>query len=197
MNSDITTTPEVRRRTLAKGAGWAVPAIVAGASAPAMAASNIPPDGLNGWVVLSRACGSNREFQVDGRGSFTGGGNNDRGIWVFVNDSTATITNATIIFYFDKSNFVFSNASQAGWSNLVRSTTDDATSPASGYYAYKTTYNGSWTYFASYHAWVADGDPYWYVADMPGQCGQVRAYARRSVITNGKYVEFLRGPVSV
>ena len=191
------TSPVMRRRTLVKGAGWSVPAVALSAAAPAVAASSdIPPDGLNGWVTLQRQCGGwGADFIINGRGNFTGGGNNDRGIWVFIADPNATIENATIIFFFNKSDLVFSNGSETGWTNLVRSTSDDANRPANGYYAYKATYSGRWTYNATFKAWVANSDPYW-SADL-SPCTTVTGYARRSVVTNGKLVEFTRGPVSV
>ena len=180
-----------------KGAGWSVPAVALSAAAPAVAASSdIPPDGLNGWVTLQRQCSRNgAHFIINGRGNFTGGGNNDRGIWVFIADPNATIENATIIFFFNKSDLVFSNGSETGWTNLVRSTSDDANRPANGYYAYKATYSGRWTYNATFKAWVANSDPYW-SADL-NPCTTVTGYVRRSVVTNGKLVEFTRGPVSV
>ncbi|WP_460468473.1 hypothetical protein [Calidifontibacter terrae] len=134
---------------------------------------------------------------IDGKGSFTGGGSTDRGIWVFVADPAATITGAAIIFYLNKSSFSFTNGSGAGWSNLVRSTVDDISSPASGFYAYKTTYSGTWTYNSTYKAWVANGQPYWSATIPGGSCSSVTAYARRSVTTNGKTVEFVRGPSSL
>lgn len=187
----------VSRRTLAKGAAWTVPAAAVVAAAPAMAASPIPPRGLNGWVVLRRNCSQNPNFRIDGRGSFTGGGANDRGICTFVDDPNATITNAEIVFFFNRSDLSFNNGSQPGRSNLVRMPALDGTSPANGYYAYRTTYNGTWTYFPQYGAWSADGDPYWRVRSNIDPCRTVRAYARRTLTVNGETITFTRGPVSV
>lgn len=45
------TVPAVSRRTLAKGAAWAVPAVAVATAAPAMAASVIKYPGINGWVI--------------------------------------------------------------------------------------------------------------------------------------------------
>ena len=191
------TTSGISRRTLAKGAAWTVPAAAVVAIAPSVAASPIPPRGLNGWVTLSRDCRRSNEFWIDGRGSFTGGGTNDRGIWTFVGDPNATITNATIVFYLSTSSATFVNQSGAGWSNLVRTASLDGAAPATGFYAYQTTYTGTWSYFPSYEAWAADFDPYW-LWNMPNNsCGQVSAYARRTLTVNGETITFTRGPVSV
>lgn len=185
------------RRTLVKGAAWSVPVAVVAGNAPAMASSPIPPNGLNGWVELSRNCGRTYEFQIDGRGTFTGGGDNDRGIWTFVPDPNAQITNATIVFFFSRSDMTFNNQSGVGWSNLQRAPQLDGTSPNSGYYAYTTTYNGSWTYVPAHEAWVADSDPYWRSDLARGTCSTICAYARRSLTVNGETIAFTRGPVCV
>ncbi len=188
----------VNRRTLVKGAAWSVPVITVAGAAPALASSPIPPRGLNGWVTLHRDCGGRgNDFWIDGRGSFTGGGTNDRGIWTFVDDPEADITHAQIIFWFSRDGWSFTNQSGPGWSNLTRMNPQPANRPAPGYYAYVTTYQGSWTYFEAHEAWVADSDPYWTENNMPGTCGQVCAYADRTITVNGETVAFRRGPVCV
>lgn len=188
---------EVKRRNLVKGAAWTVPVVAVAAAAPMAAASPIPPRGLNGWVTLRRNCSQNPNFRIDGLGNFTGGGANDRGIWTFVNDPNATLTNAEIVFFFNRSNLSFTNGSQGGgWSNLVRVQALDGTSPANGYYAYRATYTGTWTYFPQYQAWSADGDPYW--STNIGSCNSgISGYARRTLTVNGETITFTRGPVSV
>ena len=186
----------VSRRTLAKAAAWTVPAAAVVAAAPAMAASPIPPRGLNGWVEISRWCARTYEYQIDGRGNFTGGGNNDRGIWTFVPDPNAVITDASIVFYLDTSNAIFTNSSEPGWSDLVRDAGLDSAAPAAGFYAYRTTYTGSWTYFTQYQAWGADSDPWWRWNMPDDGCSRVRAYARRTLTVNGETITFTRGPIS-
>ena len=188
----------VSRRTLAKGAAWTVPAAAVVAAAPAYAAS-IPPRGLNGWVTLRRQCQSGDDFFIDGRGNFTDGGDNDRGIWTFIPDPNAEPTSGEIIFYFNRSDLTFSNGSGSGWSDLTRYPAGDSTRPASGYFAYRTTYTGDWTYFPAHEAWVADSDPYWTsnLNTESGDCRTVRAYARRSITVSGETITFTRGPVSV
>lgn len=186
------------RRTIVKGAAWAVPAVTLATAAPALAASPIPPNGLNGWVLLGRDCRATYEFTIDGRGDFTGGGDNDRGIWTFVpapggNEPAF----AEIIFWFNRDGWSFDNQGP-GWSNLTRMNPQPSNRPANGYVAYRTTYTGSWTYFPEHEAWVADSDPYWRENDMPGEsCGNVCAYADRTITVNGETVRFRRGPVCV
>lgn len=182
---------------------WAVPAIAVAGAVPAFAASPIPPTGLNGWVTISRSCGRGgwSHLRIDGRGDYP-----DRGLWTFVPDEDADIQGATIIFYIDRSSLTFVNdTTNSGWSNLVRSTTDDSTSPAPGFYAYRATYDGTWTYDPTLSTggvaggWHADGDPYWYrpASGGGGTCGRVRVYARRSLTVNGETVTFTRGPINV
>lgn len=182
------------RRTLVKGAAWSVPVVAMAGGAPAMAASPpIPPNGLNGWVTLSRRCQFGADFFIDGRGTFTGGGANDRGIWTFVPDPDANITFAQIIFYFDRSDLSFTNSSGAGWSNLTRAAVLDGGAPG---YAYETQYTGLWTYYPGSEAWVADTDPYW-SSNLGSGCAEITAYARRTITVNDETVSFLRGPVYV
>lgn len=187
------------RRTIVKGAAWAVPAVTIASAAPAMANSPIPPNGLNGWVTLSRQCNRNNGwFQVDGRGNFTGGGANDRGIWTFVPDPNAQITFAEIIFYFNRNNFTFTNRSEGnGWTNLNRFSQGDGVAPA-GHYAYRALYTGNWTWFQQYQAWSANDDPWWTTNSASNTCNTtVTGYARRTITVNGETVAFMRGPVSV
>lgn len=191
------------RRTIVKGAAWAVPAVTLATATPAMANSPIPPNGLNGWVTLSRNCswGANPQFHINGRGNFTGGGANDRGIWTFVPAPGGSApTFAEIIFYFNRSGWSFTNYSDAGWSDLERYSAGDSAAPT-GYVAYRTVYTGGWTFVdrpgESQDAWVANGDPEWRENDIPGNCTEVCAYARRTITVNGETVSFRRGPVCV
>lgn len=187
----------VRRRTVVRGAAWAVPAVVVATSAPAFAASPVPPGGLDGWVELEKRCDDRRgptRLTVDGTGSYP-----NRGLWVFVTPAGPTPSNATIIFYLQSSTLTFSNSSGTGWSNLVRASGLDTTAPATGYYAYQTTYTGAWTYFdssgTSTDRWEADTDPQFQTTYSANDCVTIRAYARRTVTTSLGTVTFLRGPV--
>lgn len=199
----------VSRRTLMKGAAWAAPMIALAAAAPAYAASNtVPAKGLNGWVTVERNCFIGSTYSLDGtQGSgFVTGSSSDRGIWIFAG-SAAVISGATMIVYLSRSDLTFINGSGTGWSNLVRSPGDDGSAPASGFYAYKATYSGTWTYKHSTNGYVdnngnpqsdvqvANGRPKW-TADIGWQCSQITSYIRRSVIVDGTSYSFVRGPVT-
>lgn len=193
----------VQRRTLVKGAAWSMPVAAAVAAAPSAAASPIPPRGLNGWVQLSRDCSRTDDFQINGLGTFVDGSDDERGIWTFSPQSSPPVAapaiSARIVFFLDRNDAIFTNSSQAGWSNLVRNAGLDGSTPQAGYYAYETTYTGTWTWFPAPQAWSADGDPYW-LWNMPSQtCSTVCAYARRSInLTNPvETITFTRGPVCV
>lgn len=180
----------VSRRHLVAGAAWSVPAVAIAGAAPAFAIS-ARPKGLNGWVTLQAGNCSNggRRVVIDGRGNFTGGGDNDRGIWVFIDDPAATLTNAHIIFYFPTSDLTFDRdgGSSNGWSLLSRSAADDRT--AAPRYAYKTTYSGSWTYNSTHNALVANDDPY-FRSSSSLNCGSITVRARRTVtVTSGNTSE--------
>ena len=203
-NSNETLTTGISRRTVTKGIAWAAPAVAIAGAAPAYASSPIPPNGLNGWVALSRRCGffNNPNYlSVDGRGSYP-----SRGLWTFVPDPQADITNATITFYFNRSNLSFNNGSgsESGWSDLVRNQAADATAPAAGFFAYTTTYTGGWTWRPTMQGpdgmdpggWEANNDPF-FTASGAGCGGAISAYARRSITVNGETVTFLRGPIRV
>lgn len=191
-----TTHASVTRRAVVKGAAWAVPVITVGAAAPAMAASPVPPRGLNGWVQLEKLCGDDR-FNINGSGSY-----DDRGLWVFISDPSATIGPASISFYFQSNTLSWTNSSGAGWSNLTRDASADDPS-LTGFYAYTTTYTGTWTYVNDTNdaedRWEADTDPYFY--RVLTDCLVITAYARRTVrvVSGGTEtnVSFRRGPVTV
>lgn len=194
---------EVKRRSLVRGAAWAMPVAAVVAAAPSAAASPPPPRGLNGWVTLSRDCTRTDEFQIDGRGTFTNGGTTDRGIWTFVEEGNIPVS-ATIVFFLSRSDASFTNSSASGWSNLTRDAGLDSAAPAPGFFAYTTTYTGGWTWFPPITtgtgqrdgAYVANGDPY-FLWNM-NTCNTVTAYARRSItLQYNETITFTRGPVSV
>lgn len=185
----------VRRRTVVQGVAWTVPAVTVASAAPAFAASPVPPGGLNGWVLLRRQCRSGSTiFTIDGDGDYP-----DRGLWVYVSPAGPTPTNAEVTFYFESAGLTFSNGSGTGWSDLDRYPADDPNAPVSGFYAYRTTYNGAWTYVddpgTDTDRWEAESDP-WFRATYSG-CGSITAYVRRTVTTSLGTVSFLRGPVTL
>lgn len=190
----------ISRRSVVAGAAWAAPVVAVAVAAPAMAVSGeIPPNALNGWVQLQRSCPflTNRtELTIDGVGSYP-----DRGLWVLTTAGPPTYSppsNAKLIFFFERSNLSFSNQSQSGWSNLTRSPSDDE---ISGYYAYATTYSGTWTFRGTNpnnQRWDADSNPRFRTTfSTSGGCQVIRAYARRTVTFMDETVTFRRGPVIV
>lgn len=191
----------VRRRTVVRGAAWAVPAVVVATSAPAFASSPVPPGGLNGWVELERSCGAQypTTLTIDGTGSYS-----SRGLWVYMSPpGPSAPTGADIIFYFQKNNLSFTNSSGAGWSNLTRVPSLDVNAPATGFYAYQTVYTGAWTPYdpagTANDRWEAATDPKFSTTySSSNGCVNITAYARRTV-TTATYgsVTFLRGPVTL
>lgn len=199
----------VSRRTLMKGAAWAAPLIALAAAAPAYAASGtVPAKGLNGWVTVQRNCVFSNTYSLDGTGGsgFVTGSTSDRGIWLFAG-TPAAISGATMLVYLSRSDLSFTNGSGTGWTNLVRSAADDGSAPANGFYAYKATYSGTWTYKHSNNGyvdnngnpqsdvWVANGRPKW-TTNLGGQCTEITSYIRRTVTVDGSTYSFVRGPVT-
>ena len=186
----------VSRRTLVVGAAWAVPAVTVGVATPAMAASPIPANALEGIVLLRWFCqidGTTR-FEIDGSGSFP-----NRGIWVQTDTPFTAPTDGKLTLFFEEPGLVFTNASQPGWSNLVRRSSDDE---IGGFFAYTTEYSGSWTYRDPGTAdarWEANSDPGFTMPNLfyPDRCAPITAYARRTVTFNGTTVTFRRGPVTL
>lgn len=183
---------EVKRRNLVKGAAWTVPVVAVAAAAPMAAASPIPARGLNGWVQLQRDCDARYQFVIDGVGNYP-----NRGLWVFTTQSDAP-TSATITFWLPSPSFTFTNSSGTGWSNLARNSAIDSQSPATGYYAYTTTYTGNWNFVSGPDRYEAATDPRFLENDVPGTCGRISAYATRTVTYSPTdQVSFTRGPVTV
>lgn len=178
-----------------KTAAWAAPTAAVSLSAPAFAVSPESKKGLQGWVTVSRQCGSvNQTITINGRGDYP-----DRGLWVTettegLNLEDATIENASITFYFPSSldTLSWTSSSQPGWSNL---TVDNSAPAISGHIAYTSTYSGGWTYSTRNDVWLADSDPY-FTASRSG-CSRITAYARRVVTVDGETVAFTRGPVTL
>lgn len=204
-HANNTASSGLSRRSITKGIAWAAPVIAAASTAPFASASRVVRSpGLNGWVTISKNCQTNNLI-INGRGSFTGGGNNDRGIWIFDNnnDPGAGIQNAYIVFYYPSSlgNLTWTTQTGTNWSAPVLTT---AMGPSqAGFNRYITYYTGTWTYNTVYKAWVADGQPYFTASISSTSCGSsIKAYAYRSVDVQRpndtwENVAFLRGPVTL
>lgn len=137
----------VNRRTLVKGAAWAVPAVTVGAAAPAMAAS--PDPGLNGWVVISRwrdcddwwgqdcTCYVRYDGYFDGDSSYDGV---RLGLWVW-DAHSSEITEApslTIHLPYTIDSWTPQNGN-SGWSVPTLIGQD-----SEGFNMYRTTYSGAY-----------------------------------------------------
>lgn len=187
----------MRRRSLMKTAAWAAPTAAVSVAAPAFAVSPESNKGLQGWVTVQSACAGSRGTQtltIDGRGSYP-----DRGLWIMETTpgfdlSEAEVSGAKIIFYFPTSlgTLNWANDSTGGWTNL---TLDRSAPQKNGYYAYSSTYEGTWTYDSANDVLLAAGRPR-FTATRTG-CSTVTAYARRSVTVDEEFVTFERGPVTL
>ncbi len=189
------------RRTLALGAAWTVPAIALAAAAPAVAASTPHPPGLNGWVTIEKDCRP-LSLDIDGRGTFTGGGTSDRGFWVFTTNSTTPPTGAYLVFYIPTSSLTWTWAAAAGnvgWSVPVMTTDNTIAPPIAGYTRYVTYYTWTWTYNSTHQAWVADGHLHVTAtaSSSPRQCPSISLYTYRSVTYDGQTISVTHGPVTL
>lgn len=176
-----------RRRKPAAGTAWETPVVVAVSKAPEIAASP-QTVGLSGSVTIGQTCGRmSNTLEIIGRGNRIGGGDGD-GLWVFGGRSSrSTITDATICFYFSVSDLTFSaSAEDSGWTALVRTGT---TPTINGLTAYRTNYDGRWTWDSARRIWTTDGCPR-FTASYTGPRVQKQAYVRRSVTINGRVTSF-------
>lgn len=211
-DADAMTGPQPRhartttRRTLVKGAAWALPAVTVVGTAPAMAAS--VPKGLQGWVALNKRCKqiwecingywriiSEYKLTIDGLGSYP-----TRGLWVMGTQQSTQISDAQITFYYPTwlGTIRWEEASgNLGWSVPAK---DDSAPAKAGFTAYTTRYTGTWIYVADGDYTVAAGQPKFRGVgrqrDHSKDCGcrTVQVYARRSVVVQGERVTFERGP---
>lgn len=192
----------MKRRSVVRGTAWAVPTIVIGSAAPAMAASR--PPGLQGWVTVGKNCQyGNDTLTING----TGGGNanppnsNSRGLWVFNTNASTTISNAVITFWYPTSRTGTITWQAAGgnsnWSVPVVSTVG-GTIP--GFTGYTTYYSGGWQYYDNpgvlddHHR--AIDRPNFTASVNVDSCGSnLPVYARRTVTVDGTTYTFRRGPV--
>ena len=99
------TAPEptgLSRRTLAKGAAWAVPAVLIAAPAPALAASLRKDPGINGWVQTRTTplLGSCR-YRLDVTSDVAGTGPDGApfGLYLYDTLETDVISNAKLIYW--------------------------------------------------------------------------------------------------
>lgn len=110
----------IARRTLAKGAAWAVPAVAMAAAAPAQAASLVKYPGINGWVNNITRSGSvtgttcDYTLEVDS----TPGGTNTPdgapfGLYIYDVESPNTFSDAKLTYW-----IIGAQATGATWATL-------------------------------------------------------------------------------
>lgn len=186
----------ISRRTIVKGAAWAVPATAVVGAAPAFAASPSPSPGavLEGFVEYSKIYDPSAQtcdLQIDGRGAYP-----DRGLWVRNQPTPPTSAVATI--YLENPNWVTTNLAEGtGWSDLTIVPNTDPEVPAS-FTAYQTTYNGGWTTVTDEDGqrWEAATDPAFIgVAgdDEDASCEFfITTYVRRTITVGGEEFTIIR-----
>lgn len=148
MSNTTPSSSSISRRSLSRGAAWAVPAITVAAASPAIAASTTTPPALGVAGRVTYNASWNTE-NPDGTNSYkvfsTIPGTTTPGAGYRVTNTTTstTITNYTVTYYLPTSSLSFSTgpSSNAGWSLLSRDTTK-ASKTYNGYtyYAYTTRY---------------------------------------------------------
>lgn len=144
------------RRSLAKGAAWAVPSLTVAAAAPAMAASPIPVLVANNTVTYGLLPNGSSSGDTQYRVYTSPNNRNDPpnsvsscGPEITGATNNTTVTNVSMIYWLPQSNLTFANntsgAATSGWSLLARATSlDGSRTDTSGrkVYAYSTTFSG-------------------------------------------------------
>ncbi|MBC9958211.1 hypothetical protein [Yimella sp. cx-51] len=143
MSNRESNAPVVGRRTLAKGAAWTVPAVVAVGVAPTASASPQPDNALDGLFyvgdIANRSCSNNNKATstIDGRSSYIGASGPP---YLQVNGTTAaqTITSVCIRFGFtiSVSGFTRNTGDNGRWSTPAQDGTMSYGSQT--YYMYKS-----------------------------------------------------------
>lgn len=195
------------RRTLVRTAAWAVPAIAVAAPAPAMAASNdVPPNGLDGWVLFSVGSGGGGTSVVDVTGIGSG-----LGLWVTETTALQTISQISVVFLINRAGLTWSAASgNAGTWSAPAADGSESINPGSGvqtFHRYRMNYVGppSLPFLASNGQTNINNALHFVTPDNVPNNTTIYIYARRYVtitqpsnVTPGTptLVWFQRGPIS-
>lgn len=184
----------VNRRTVVKGAAWAVPAVTVGAAAPAMAAS--PDPGLNGWVVISRGsdcwlggctCHVRYDGYRDGDAYFDGV---RLGLWVWDAHSSEITEAPSLTIHLPYTVSWQSQSGSVGWSLPTYVGQD-----SDGFYMYRTNYSGGYvdqTGTDGLPEVVLTGRPH-FLGTRNGSCpSDRRQKITRRVGINGETLQFTR-----
>lgn len=195
-------TVQTSRRSVLKGAAWAVPAVTVVNAAPAIAASPTPPQpGLNGWVVIDRFSRNVGSFwSPDWRGfvRYDGYRNGDNwhqgerlGLWVW--DATiAEITEAPYMLIDLPYAVTWSlEPGNNGWS--IPQYVGRVDEAGLNWYRYRSNYNPAAGYTQAGNEVVLNGRPYF--VGNTGQRSlpsQRRQRITRAVGINGSLLSFTR-----
>lgn len=138
---------DISRRTVAKGAGWAVPAVAVSAAAPALAATPVPDIERSFYIRNTNTLYGGAPTTCSGSGSFRlGVETNDASYYYRITNVTDAkqVTNVQASILVEKrvvdlmtQPFTWTSATPA-WSSPVRDTTQTFRDPATGrvYYRY-------------------------------------------------------------
>lgn len=188
---------DISRRKVAQGALWSAPAIVVAAASPAVAASLQPVLSVSGRVSYNE----DYDGSLDGTNQFkvfsTSGDAPGAGYCVQNTTSSTTLSDFVVTYYIATDQLAFSAGSYGtnGWSMLTRNTSIADKTGADGetYYAYTTTYSG--TYPAS------DGTTCWpqfdFESDTDVRDNTQQFYVNNSVTINGSATTANYGPIAM
>lgn len=181
------------RRTIVKGAAWAVPAVTIASAAPAMAAS--PEPGLNGWVVISREnywdggwrCRIRYDGYRDGDDYY---GSTRLGLWVWDSEIPDITTTPSLTIHLPYQVSWTTSTGNSGWPAPTYVGTDSG-----GNYMYRSIYAGTYTQGIDNQGRpevVLNGRPH-FIGTSSGQCPSNRYQAiTRSVGVRGETLAFKR-----
>ena len=148
MSNRESNAPVVGRRTLAKGAAWTVPAVVAVGAAPSASASPQPDNALDGLFyvgdIVNASCLNNNKATstIDGRSSYNGASGRP---YLQVNGTTTRQTITSVCIRFGFTIAVSSFTRNSGDNGLWTTPTTDGTMSYSSqtYHMYKSCFTGT------------------------------------------------------
>lgn len=201
----------VSRRALVKTAAWAVPVIALAAPTPAMAASPIPPNGLEGWVQLqlTDTGGSNAVYSIRGENDYP-----DFYLRVTQTLTTQDVNSVWIVFLINRPGLTWTRGpdDENTWSLPIAGGSEILSTPSGNqtFYAYTITYTGNPgigvaapPFDAAAGFTTIDNRMHFITPDNVPDDQTIYTYARRYVLMGGaplpvpNPVWFQRGPVGL
>lgn len=183
---------DISRRSVAKGAAWAAPVIVATTAIPAYAAS-LANKALDGWVNNSTRCTrdyrgvTSTTYEFNGTGVYP-----TRGLWVSGAREDSKIEDVKIIQYlgYTANPATFQAVQASQWTTL---TYDPYAPKKDGYLAYSTAYTGSWRYDPDSGMHFASSLPYFRTTLTSRSCvTSLNVVTYRQVVIDGQLYSFER-----